>query len=165
MVLLAQQSKAPFVFFNVMFGSSLVDPYIGELWLASQTDTLMNDVAWVQGGMDDKMSEEERNEIIMQKMEKMKQKNEWQQKKRYVQCARNLRDRIAAYDPQNPEPFVDSCRQEAATIVAGAYGALYGITIGFAVEVAAQEYLGFEKSDWEVTWHEPGRMPVAWRVA
>ena len=29
------------VFFNVMFGSSLVQPYIGELWLSSTADTVL----------------------------------------------------------------------------------------------------------------------------
>ena len=33
----------PFVFFNVMFGSTLVEPYIGELWLAQQAHGMMND--------------------------------------------------------------------------------------------------------------------------
>jgi len=134
----------PFVFFNVMFGSSLVEPYIGELWIASQTDTMMNDTDETPDL--DKLSEEEQNEIMIQQMEKMKAKNDLKQKKRYVKCAKNLRERIKTYDPENPEPFTLGCREEAAKIVAGAYGALYGITIGFAMQVAAEEYLGFETS-------------------
>ena len=134
----------PFVFFNVMFGSSLVEPYIGELWIASQTDTMMNDT---DASPDfDTLSEEEQNQIMIEQMEKMKLKNDLKQKKRYVKCAKNLRERIKSYDPAKPEPFVIGAREEAAKIVAGAYGALYGISIGFAMQVAAEEYLGFETS-------------------
>jgi len=140
----AAEQVDPFVFFNVMFGSSLVEPYIGELWIASQTDTMMNDTEETPDF--DKMSEEEQNEIMIAKMEKMKEKNDLKQKKRIVKCAQNLRERVKTYDPENPEPFILGCREEAAKVVAGAYGALYGITIGFAMQVAAEEYLGFETS-------------------
>jgi len=33
------------VFFNVMFGSTLVEPYVGELWIASVADIVMKDLA------------------------------------------------------------------------------------------------------------------------
>ena len=140
----AMEQVDPFVFFNVMFGSSLVEPYIGELWIASQTESMMNDT---DARPDfDSLSEEEQNQIMIEQMEKMKAKNDLKQKKRYVKCATNLRERIQTYDSANPEPFVLGCREEAAKIVAGAYGALYGMTIGFAMQVAAEEYLGFETS-------------------
>merc|ERR1719223_951558 len=35
----------PTVFFNVMFGSTLVEPYVGELWIASVADVMMKDIA------------------------------------------------------------------------------------------------------------------------
>lgn len=140
----AMEQVDPFVFFNVMFGSSLVEPYIGELWIASQTDTMMNDTEETPNF--DNLSESEQNKIMIEQMEKMKAKNELKQKKRCVKCAKNLRERIKSYDPENPDPFTLGCREEAAKIVAGAYGALYGITIGFAMQVAAEEYLGFETS-------------------
>ena len=33
----------PLVFFSVMFGSHLVEPYIGELWIASTADSVFKD--------------------------------------------------------------------------------------------------------------------------
>ena len=134
----------PFVFFNVMFGSTLIEPYVGELWIASASDSVMkgND-----GFQDlDKLPEEERDEVLRDRMMKMQEKSELTQRLRQVKCAQNLRQRIAEFDPEKPEPFVQSAREEATRIVQGPYGALYAITIGFALQMAAEEYLGFEKS-------------------
>jgi curved DNA-binding protein CbpA len=139
----ALQEVDPSVFFNVMFGSSLVEPYIGELWLASQTDTMMKDAGSIPDT--ENMSEEERDEVMHQAMDAMKKKNEFKQKVRYVKCARFLRDRVKSY-AEDPDAFALGCREEAAKIAAGAYGDLYCTTIGFAMKVAAEEYLGFEQS-------------------
>jgi len=38
---LQMQDIDPYVFFAVMFGSELVQPYIGELWLANKADTIL----------------------------------------------------------------------------------------------------------------------------
>jgi hypothetical protein len=65
------------------------------------------------------------------------------QRKRVVKCAINLRKRILAYEA-DPVTFVASAQEEAFSIVKGAYGDLYARTIGFALQVAAEEYLGFE---------------------
>ena len=156
----------PFVFFNVMFGSTLVEPYIGELWLASQTESMMNDKDGTGGsnimeGINDDMSEEEKNEIIRQRINEMNEKNQVKQAKRQIKVARHINNRVKPYfertgansvrkpgEPQivdaDADAFVKGCREEADKIVAGAYGALYCTTIGFALQVAAEEYLGFE---------------------
>lgn len=139
----ALQEVDPSVFFNVMFGSSLVEPYIGELWLSSQTDTMMKDA--ISSPDTEHMSEDERDEILQQSMEAMQKKNELKQKKRYVKCAHYLRERIQSY-AADPETFALGCREEAAKISAGAFGGLFSITIGFAFQIAAEEYLGFETS-------------------
>jgi hypothetical protein len=136
------------VFFNIMFGSTQVEGYIGELWLAQQTDSMMNDNTG--GIMDGKtmagMSEQERNEVLMEQMKQSSEKNKLKQRKREVKIAQFLRDRIATYNPDDAEEFATSCREEAETIAAGAYGALYCVTIGFSLQIAAEEYLGFENS-------------------
>lgn len=139
----ALQEIDPSVFFNVMFGSSLVEPYIGELWLASQTDTMMKDA----GSMPDteNMSDEQRDEVLKETLEALEKKNELKQKKRYVKCARYLRERVKLY-AKDPVAFTLGCGEEAEKIAAGAYGDLYCRTIGFAFQVAAEEYLGFEKT-------------------
>lgn len=134
----------PFVFFNVMFGSSLVEPYVGELWLATQTDSIMGNQDLMQG-IDDELPEEEKSKIFNEKMDEMKAKNEIKQRQRFLKCAINIRERVKIYE-HNPSDFAEGCEQEALKIVKGAYGGLYCVTIGFALLVAADEYLGFENS-------------------
>lgn len=138
----ALQEVDPSVFFNIMFGSSLVEPYIGELWLSSQTDAMRD-----AGSLPDTehMTDDEREEVIQKAIDDVQKKNELKQKKRYVKCARNLRERIQPY-AADPVAFVFGCREEVAKIAAGAFGDLFSIAIGFALEVAAEEYLGFETS-------------------
>ena len=144
----------PFVFFNVMFGSTLIEPYVGELWIASTSESVMKD-----GGKNynlddlDDLPPEERDEKIQERFTAMQQKNTLKQRLRQVKCAQNLRKRIAEYDETNPEMFIQSARNEAIKIVNGAYGSLYLNTIGFAMQMAAEEYLGFEKSFFGLAGH------------
>ena len=141
----AMQDVDPFVFFNVMFGSHLVEPYIGELWIADTADSMMKNAADEKKPDElDTLSEEEQHKIMMEKMKKASAESELKQRKRQVKCAQNLVKRIAQYDPKNKEEFIAAAQQEAMEIAKGAYGALYCITIGFALEVSAEEYLGFE---------------------
>jgi curved DNA-binding protein CbpA len=130
-----------FVFFNVMFGSALVEPYIGELWIASTADSVMNEN--LEDLEDESLSEEERTEKMRQQYMESLAKQEIKQRKRQVQCAQFLRQRVQPYF-EDADAFRQSCRDEATKIAAGPYGALYCMTIGFALEVAADEYLGFE---------------------
>lgn len=133
----------PSVFFNVMFGSSLVEPYIGELWLSSQTDSMMKDMSHHHPGeAETEVTEEE----MMAKMEIIRKKNDLKQKLRQVTCAKNLRDRISTYSTEHREAFIQGCKDEATKICAGSFGDLYCMTIGFALQVAAEEYIGFETS-------------------
>lgn len=146
----------PMVFFNVMFGSTLVEPYIGELWIASMADTMLKDDA---GGMSmeefQSMGEEEKFKIQQARMESMQEENEFKAAKRQVQCAKNLRKRVKSFEefdytqPINMgkvDEFKLGCRQEAVEIAKGAQGELYLQAIGFALEVNAEAYLGFENS-------------------
>lgn len=143
----------PFVFFNVMFGSALVEPYVGELWLATQADTVMGDSALMEG-IDEDTPEEERDRILRERMEELQEKGKLKQELRRVKCAVNLRDRVRTYYESeegggfapDPEAFVAGCRDEANKIAEGAYGSVYCVTIGFAMQVAADEYLGFQTS-------------------
>jgi len=174
----------PFVFFNVMFGSALVEPYIGELWIAQTSDSMMNDKAHgslMEGLEDDSISEVEKSKIINKRLRSIEKKNELKQRKRQNRCAQNLRDRVQPYvdsktigklspvdanttkplaaatedgptvdqvtmPPSPIDPFVESCRTEAESIAKGAYGALYCITIGYSLQMAAEEYIGFERT-------------------
>ena len=155
----------PFVFFNVMFGSALVEPYVGELWIAQTTAEAMSDytetpedyeilhgktnddaAAAGNNNKEDTTTEDERREKLIQKMREMKEKNEWTQKKRQAKIAQNLKKRLSSYAPETKADFIMDCRQEAEKIVAGAYGSLYCITIGYALMLQAETYLGFETS-------------------
>lgn len=162
----------PSVFFNVMFGSSLVEPYIGELWLASQTDAMMqqqpDDMAAMEG-----MTPKEQNEVMFAKMEQLQALNKTKQAQRVVECARFLRTRVESYtttgdedaDADIKKSFVDSCRSEAETIAKGAYGTVYLQTMGFALEIAATEYLGYHTTFWGLGGHAAKTQRVASGVA
>lgn len=94
----------------------------------------------------EQMDEETRREVMHQKMKEMNEESDLKQRKRQLQCAKNLRERVSSYDPKNPEAFITEAREEAVKIALGSYGAVYCRTIGYAWMVAAEEYLGDEKT-------------------
>jgi len=149
------------VFFNVMFGSMLVEPYIGELWIAHTADSMLKDGG--AGGSDDltpeeleQLPDEEREKIVEQKLAVMAEESELKKAKRQVTCAKNLRERVGPYlreiaipgsnKEEVKERFREECHEEAMRIAKGAQGDFYLKIIGFSLEVNAEEYLGFETS-------------------
>ncbi|GAX13184.1 hypothetical protein FisN_17Hh114 [Fistulifera solaris] len=150
----AENMPNPQDFFNVMFGSTLVEPYIGELWIASMTsDAMMNPDAGIDFEELEKnadLTEEEKEEIMRQKAKELRENNELQQKLRQVKCAQALRQRISSFDAKADwRIFADEARKEAQNIAQGAYGSMYLITIGFAWQIAAEEFLGqYDKNAW-----------------
>ena len=140
----------PYVFFNVMFGSSLVEPYIGELWIATTADSVMKDAQTQQDiidaekseNMDEEMAQTMANRAALSEEAKLKQR------KREVKCAVNIRKRIEPFmnDELTPEQFRESCHEEAEKIAKTSFGATFLTTIGFALEVEADEYIGFATS-------------------
>eukprot|EP00566_Odontella_aurita_P005835 CAMPEP_0113541892 /NCGR_PEP_ID=MMETSP0015_2-20120614/9298_1 /TAXON_ID=2838 /ORGANISM="Odontella" /LENGTH=568 /DNA_ID=CAMNT_0000441877 /DNA_START=17 /DNA_END=1726 /DNA_ORIENTATION=- /assembly_acc=CAM_ASM_000160 len=140
------QNVDPFVFFNVMFGSALVEPYIGELWIANTADSMMKDGGGLE--VDESLPEEERHKAMIEKMKAMQEADEVKQKKRQVKCAMNLRERVQPYldGKDDLNTYVATCQEEAVKIAIGAYGEVYLMTIGFALEICAEEYLGFKST-------------------
>lgn len=149
----------PMIFFNVMFGSTLVEPYIGELGLAQTADTMMKDGANDATTQEEyeSMTEEEREKVMDEKIAVMQAESEFKKAKRQVTCAKNLRKRVQPYldllhsssDNNKKDAkikFREDCTEEAVKIAQGSQGDFYLKTIGFALEVNAEEYLGFEKS-------------------
>ncbi|KAL3925101.1 MAG: hypothetical protein SGILL_000627 [Bacillariaceae sp.] len=142
------------VFFNVMFGSALVEPYIGELSIAQFADSMLKDET--MNGMTpeeyEALDEEERDKIMREKMEKMQAESEFKRAKREVQCAKNLRQRISPYldlfetkgEKLAKEVFRQEVHEEAVKIAQGAQGDLYLKTIGWSLEVNADEFLGWQ---------------------
>mmetsp|Transcript_25426 Transcript_25426/g.43409 ORF Transcript_25426/g.43409 Transcript_25426/m.43409 type:complete len:622 (-) Transcript_25426:134-1999(-) len=139
----------PLVFFAVMFGSHLVEPYVGELWIATTADTMMKDAMEQQQAMDlENMSEEDAAKILAGKTtnEEMLLK----QRKREVKVALNLREKIMPFleakDEDDWSNFKSSIQNEASKIADTSFGATFLVTIGFALQVEAEEFLGFQNT-------------------
>mmetsp|Transcript_32584 Transcript_32584/g.59917 ORF Transcript_32584/g.59917 Transcript_32584/m.59917 type:complete len:542 (-) Transcript_32584:423-2048(-) len=121
----------PYLFFSIMFGTELVEPYVGELRIASLADQLLQ------------FSQEESKDLPF-----FKKGSDLAQRKREVDIAVHLRDRVEMYvDEAITAPaFADSCRSEAEKIAKGAFGETYLMSIGSAMELEASQFLGYRKS-------------------
>jgi curved DNA-binding protein CbpA len=138
----------PRIFFAVMFGSEAVKPYIGELWIANKADSLMKDQ--MKMGMDAQGEDPiEMDEEAFREMAKKRSTDDvLRQRKREVECATNLREKIALFvgGSQDEGEFVAVCQAEAAEITKGAFGDVYSTAIGCALEVEAEVFLGTYQS-------------------
>jgi curved DNA-binding protein CbpA len=139
----------PLIFFAVMFGSHLVEPYVGELWIATTADTMMKDAMQQQQAMDkENMTEEDAAEFLANKTstEEMLLK----QRKREIKCALNLREKIMPFleakDENDLAAFKVSLEKEASKIADTSFGATFLVTIGFALQVEGEEFLGFQNT-------------------
>ena len=142
----------PMVFFNVMFGSSALEPYIGELALSST----LSSSSGMMGGleeMEEIQDEMERNRIMHERFRAADALNALKQRKRQVQCAMNLRERIQPYlEAQERVTWIQdhvhkwelTVVEEAEKIANGAFGSLYCKTIGWTLMTCAEQYLAFE---------------------
>jgi hypothetical protein len=131
---------------TVMFGSHLVEPYIGELWIANTADSLMKDV--MNKSSTDSTEDEAADLMAAKAMDAANKENEFKQRKREVKCALNIKKRIEPFidGMETPEVFGISCREEAQNIVKGSNGDVFCTAIGFALQVEADEFLGFKNS-------------------
>eukprot|EP00591_Stephanopyxis_turris_P014979 CAMPEP_0195534820 /NCGR_PEP_ID=MMETSP0794_2-20130614/43113_1 /TAXON_ID=515487 /ORGANISM="Stephanopyxis turris, Strain CCMP 815" /LENGTH=612 /DNA_ID=CAMNT_0040667783 /DNA_START=217 /DNA_END=2055 /DNA_ORIENTATION=+ len=119
----------PYVFFAVMFGSHLVEPYIGELLIATTTDILMtvaSDASSQMGMTSDQIK--------------------GKQRLRQAKIASHLRTRVDEFVKEGGsiENFRQSCKDEAEQIAKGAFGTLYLSSIGRALRMESQQFLGFK---------------------
>ena len=136
-----EQHIDPLVFFAVMFGSHLVEPYIGELWIASVADSVFKEAS--------SMDAEDRDPLKVAAMAGANSKDsELKQRRREIKCAVNIRERVAKFveGKETLAEFSDSCKAEAEEIGKGSFGAPFLTAIGFALQVEADEFVGFEKS-------------------
>jgi len=127
------------VFFNVMFGSTLVEPYVGELWIASVAELMMKDMA--------EQSETELAETLTGKADKNSLESKQKQKMREVKIAMYLRDKVQPYvDGTIPgDDFGAAAQIEGCRVADGSFGTTFLNIIGFQLEVEAEEYIGFQK--------------------
>mmetsp|Transcript_34553 Transcript_34553/g.83595 ORF Transcript_34553/g.83595 Transcript_34553/m.83595 type:complete len:626 (+) Transcript_34553:97-1974(+) len=134
----------PLVFFAVMFGSHLVEPYVGELWIATTADTMMKD----HQAMDMENMSEEDAKLTAGKVSGTE--SLLKQRKREVKCALNLREKVSSYVEAKDENFVNeftsSIQEEATKIADTSFGATFLVTIGFALQVEGEEFLGFQNT-------------------
>lgn len=137
----------PAVFFNVMFGSTLVEPYVGELWIASVADFMMKDMAEQQSkqNSEDEDMQSEMFENVMKNSSKNKEAK-YKQRRRELNIAFFLKDRLQTYMDGKLDDFQASCEVEALKISQGSFGGTFLSAIGFALHVEAEEFLGFQNS-------------------
>jgi curved DNA-binding protein CbpA len=161
----------PYVFFAVMFGAESVQPYIGELWLASKADVLLKDSKMAQelaanmqqAGPDGIKTPETLQSQREERVKQMMEDDEFSQRRRQVTCAVNLRKRVESYvngfegeyatDPgESEEQFVLMCQAEAAGICQSSFGHVFCTTIGKALELEATEFLGYARNPLVGNW-------------
>ena len=154
----------PYIFFAVMFGADSVKPYIGELWIANKAEMFLKDSKMAQelatsmqqqhGGEGADATEGKSPESIHAQREErvrlMMEEDEFLQRRRKVTCAINIRKRIEYYvnGEEDEEQFILSCQAEAAKICQSAFGHVFCISIGKALELESTEFLGFSRSPW-----------------
>ena len=155
----------PYVFFAVMFGSHLVEPYIGELWIATTADSVMKDAQSQQAMMDEEGADNQhQQEEMAQNLANraaLSEEARLKQRKREVKCALFLRKRIEAFMTEvketnsegaegkaSPaaEAFQKGCTEEAEEIAKSSFGPTFLTTMGYALDLEADEYVGFANS-------------------
>ena len=145
----AENEIDPLVFFAVMFGSHLVEPYVGELWIATTADTLMKDAMNTPNMNLEEMSEEDAAEMLAGKANNNAEMM-LKQRKREVKCALNLREKIVPFleakSDEEREAFRAAVKEEAEKIADTSFGATFLVTIGFALQVEGEEFLGFQNT-------------------
>lgn len=137
----------PAVFFNVMFGSTSVEPYIGELWIASVADLMMKDMAEQQASMPESDVNEQFAETMAGRTSNAED-SKLKQRKREIKIAINLREKIKPFveGSVTKEAFIAQCEEEAIKIAEGSYGNIFLAAIGFQLEIEADEYIGMVNS-------------------
>jgi len=143
----------PFVFFAVMFGSEAVRPYIGELWIANKADALMKDQSLMaefqKVNSTDEDGTAQLDEQSLREKASQRSKDEiLKQRKREVECAMNLRKRIAPFvdGSQDESEYIALCQGEAANITKGTFGDIFCTAIGYALELEATDFIGTHSS-------------------
>ena len=117
----------PFVFFSIVFGSDLVEPYVGELSISSWVDSIV------------RLSRAERPDIM-----EFWSESGLAQHKRRVEIASTLRDKVAPLvdGKMSQDEFATKCKLEAEAINEGTFGATFLLAIGEALVWSAEEYIG-----------------------
>lgn len=126
------QQLDSYTFFAVMFGSYLVEPYVGELKIASLVDSFLRitDATRLNGHHADDSNLDHASVL--------------KQKRRALDIALHLRDRLAKYNAgiQSEAEFRASCQLEAVSIAKGDFGDSFLISIGRSLMVEGKKFIG-----------------------
>mmetsp|Transcript_5889 Transcript_5889/g.6990 ORF Transcript_5889/g.6990 Transcript_5889/m.6990 type:complete len:488 (-) Transcript_5889:1693-3156(-) len=132
-------------FFNLIFGSEKFEPIVGELQLA-----MMMSLGAEQGMMSESFMEQSENMDLEQVLDKNSMILQYRQRKREVQLAKNLAEKLTVYVSCNTEEdiknFEDQIIAEAKELGKDPLGQSLLNTIGYVYIEQAQSYLGFSHS-------------------
>lgn len=132
---MSQVMLDPLVFFAVLFGSEQVEPYIGELGVATTFDTLIKLAS--SGALSSSYDSWDELKFALGWNE-----SALKRRKRQADIATFLRSRISDYVEGYlaQEAFEESCRTEAVGIAeGGSYGATFLLAIGPSVSALSAE--------------------------
>jgi hypothetical protein len=130
----------PHVFCAVLWGSQLVEPFIGELAVASFMDVLL------------KLTMRDSSSLEMEDFKTLWSESEFKSRKRQLEIAQNLIARINSFvdGTLSEVEFKSQCFLEAGEIGQTAFGTRFLHTIGNAFQLEAGQYLAYHGS--VLTW-------------
>ena len=123
-----------YVFFGVLFSSQLVEPYIGDLSVASFTDQLIQlQRAGGQG--------------TPEEFVKLLWGSDHRRRRRQLEIAIFMKERVSGYvnGTQSSTEFRAGARAEAARIAATPFGREYLTAIGRALVLESSQFLGLQR--------------------
>jgi curved DNA-binding protein CbpA len=126
------QQFDPFTFFAVLFGSQLVETYIGELAMPSVVDQLM------KLNPADVSSQDVTDNMLLNG-------SDYKKRKRQVDISINLLERVRDFVDGNvsKEAFRESCKTEAENIAESPFGEEFLVSIGSTLAWEAGQYVSF----------------------
>jgi curved DNA-binding protein CbpA len=124
------QQFDPFTFFAVLFGSQLVETYIGELAMPSVVDQLMKLVS----------SQDVTNNMLLNG-------SDYKRRKRQLEISLNLLERVKDFvdGALSKEAFRESCTAEAEHIAESPFGEEFLVSIGSTLAWEAGQYVAFSR--------------------
>ena len=130
----------PHVFCAVLWGSQLVEPFIGELAVASFMDVLL------------KLTMRDSSSLEMEDFKTLWSESEFKSRKRQLEIAQNLIARIDSFvnGTLSEVEFKSQCFLKALEIGQTAFGTRFLNTIGNAFQLEAGQYLAYHGS--VLTW-------------
>jgi curved DNA-binding protein CbpA len=136
---LSQFDFDAYTFFAVLFGSQLVETYIGELAVPSVVDQL---VKLTQSNV--------KTDLLPNLLLDGSPDYSYKRQKRQLEISLNLLERVSDFENEmlSKEAFRESCILEAERIAESPSGEKFLVSIGSTLAWEAGQYLGFSKPFW-----------------